>query len=117
MAAIPAELATMLTRLRQRIRTYVVIEGTAMLLVLIVYAAAVFAIVRINASHALDDRIRGDFRWASEMSQQRPDGSLVWFDGNDSSESPWLQVWSPEGQPVFRTALAERRKNTLHQCR
>lgn len=33
--AIPAELATMLTRLRQRIRTYVVIEGTAMLLVLL----------------------------------------------------------------------------------
>ena len=80
----------------------------AMLGVLIVYASAVFMLVRFNVSNALDDRLRGDFRWASEMAQQQPDGTLVWFDGDDQFDSPWLQVWSAEGQMVFRTALARR---------
>ena len=52
----------------------------AMVLVLMVYATAVFALVRHNASQALDDRLRGDFRWAAEMAQQGPDGTLTWFD-------------------------------------
>ena len=37
----------------------------AMVLVLMVYATAVFALVRHNASQALDDRLRGDFLWAA----------------------------------------------------
>ena len=74
----------------------------AMVLVLVVYAAAVFTLVQRNASQALDDRIRGDFRWASEMSQQRPDGTLTWFDGSVGEEgSPWLQVWSGEASSCF----------------
>jgi len=80
----------------------------AMVLVLIVYASAVFMLVRLNVSNALDERLSSDFRWAAEMAQQRPDGSLVWFDGDDRFASPWLQVWSSEGQVLFRTALARR---------
>ena len=80
----------------------------AMLVVLMVYASAVFVIVRVNTSNALDDRLRSDFRWAAEMAQQQPDGTLVWFDSDDAQTSPWLQVWSMEGQPLFRTALARR---------
>ena len=80
----------------------------AMVLVLIVYAAAVFSLVRLNASNALDERLRSDFRWAAEMAQQGPDGTLVWFDGDDSFDSPWLQVWGHEGQILFQTALARR---------
>ena len=81
----------------------------AMVLVLMVYATAVFALVRHNASQALDDRLRGDFRWAAEMAQQGPDGTLTWFDGNEWEEgSPWLQVWSQDGRSLFRTAVALR---------
>ena len=80
----------------------------AMVVVLMVYASAVFTLVWLNASAALDDRLRGDFRWASEMAQQQPDGTLVWFDGDDYQDSPWLLVWSQNGQPLFRTALARR---------
>ena len=81
----------------------------AMVLVLIVYAAAVFTLVRRNVSQALDDRLRSDFRWAAEMAEQRPDGTLTWFDGDARDENnPWLQVWSEDGQALFRTAVATR---------
>ena len=81
----------------------------AMVLVLVVYAAAVFSLVRRNGSQALDDRLRSDFRWAAEMAEQRPDGMLTWFDGDARDENnPWLQVWSEDGQALFRTAVATR---------
>ena len=81
----------------------------AMLLVLFVYVAAVFALVARNASQSLDDRLRGDFRWAAEMAQQGPDGTLTWFEGEDWQEDhPWLMVSSADGEPVFRTAVARR---------
>ena len=81
----------------------------AMVLVLVVYAAAVFTLVRRNVSQALDDRLRSDFRWAAEMAEQRPDGTLTWFDGNAWDENnPWLQVWSEDGQALFRTTVATR---------
>ena len=81
----------------------------AMVLVLVVYAAAVFTLVSRNVSQALDDRLRSDFRWAAEMAEQRPDGTLTWFDGDARDENnPWLQVWSEDGQALFRTAVATR---------
>ena len=81
----------------------------AMVLVLGVYAAAVFTLVRRNVSQALDGRLRSDFRWAAEMAQQRPDGTLTWFEGDDWEEdNPWLQVRNEKGQPFYRTAVAKR---------
>ncbi len=81
----------------------------AMVVVLVVYAAAVFTLVTRNVSQALDDRLRGDFRWAAEMAEQRPDGTLTWFDADAWDENnPWLQVWSEDGQALFRTAVATR---------
>ena len=77
--------------------------------VLSVYAAGVFFLVQRNASSALDERLRSDFRWATEMAEQRADGSLAWFDGDEwSEESPWLQVWSADGELVYQTAVARR---------
>ena len=81
----------------------------AMVLVLAVYAAAVFTLVRRNVSQALDGRLQSDFRWAAEMAQQRPDGTLTWFEGDDWEEdNPWLQVRNQDGQPFYRTAVAKR---------
>jgi heavy metal sensor kinase len=79
----------------------------AMLLVLAVYAAGVVMFVTRSASQALDERIRSDFRWAAEMWEQRPDGSFTWFEGDSGDDSPWLQVWSPTGQLLYRTTFAE----------
>ena len=82
----------------------------AMVVVLAVYAAVVYTFVTRSVSTALDDRLRDDFQWANEMAEQRPDGTLTWFDGDvgDGQDSPWLQVWSPAGQLLFKTMAAER---------
>jgi heavy metal sensor kinase len=82
-----------------------------MVVVLAVYAAGVFAFVSRSVSHALDGRLRGDFTWAAEMWEQRPDGTLTWFDADDAAQDedkPWLQVWSQKGELLFRTAAAKR---------
>ena len=81
----------------------------AMVVVLVVYASAVFTLVRRNASQSLDGRLRSDFRWAAEMAQQGPDGTLTWFEGDDWEEdNPWLRVSSEHGQPLYLTAVARR---------
>ena len=80
-----------------------------MVVVLAIYASVVLLLVTRSASATLNAQIRSDFRWAAEMAQQGPDGSLSWFEGDAWSEdSPWLQVWSPSGQLIYRTAGARR---------
>src|SRR5437867_1811657 len=79
----------------------------AMVVVLAVYAAGVFTFVSHAAFKTMDKRLRDDFRWAAEMAEQRPDGTLSWFEGTsgeDDEDSPWLQVWSPSGELLFRPA-------------
>ena len=94
----------------------------AMVIVLTVYAAGVFGFVRRSVSDALDARVRSDFTWAVEMWEQRPDGTVTWFDADDvakaadlnqDEDNPWLQVWTPEGELLFQTAVA--RRNPLPQ--
>ena len=81
----------------------------AMVVVLALYAACLLIFVNQGASRSLDNRLRGDFHWAAEMAEQRPDGTLTWFEGAAADEdNPWLQVWSPAGELLFRTAVAER---------
>jgi heavy metal sensor kinase len=84
----------------------------AMVVVLAVYAVGVFAFVHGSASHVLDERLRDDFQWAAEMLDLLPDGSIKWPDtpvGQDleGETSPWLQVWSPTGRLLYRTARAQ----------
>ncbi len=80
-----------------------------MVVVLGVYVSVVLLLVRSNLSGALDARLRSDYRWAAEMAQQGPDGALSWFEGDPwSADGPWLQVWSPSGQLIYRTAVASR---------
>jgi heavy metal sensor kinase len=82
----------------------------AMVVVLGIYAGCLLWFVNAGASRSLDNRLRGDFRWAAEMAEQKPDGSLTWFEGatGDDEDAPWLQVWSADGALVYRTAVAER---------
>jgi heavy metal sensor kinase len=82
----------------------------AMIAVLGIFAICLLWFVQQGASRSLDNRLRGDFRWAAEMAEQRADGTLSWFEGSTGvdEDSPWLQVWSMDGQLLFRTAVAER---------
>jgi heavy metal sensor kinase len=81
----------------------------AMVVVLAVYAALVFAFVRRNASDALDSRLRGDFQWASAMVDRTPEGGITWYEDLSEEESPWLQVWSPDGTLLYKNFEARRR--------
>ncbi|PYR53446.1 MAG: hypothetical protein DMF95_03975 [Acidobacteria bacterium] len=81
----------------------------AIVVVLGVYAACLLIFVNQGASRSLDNRLRGDFHWAAEMAEQRPDGTVTWFEGAAADEdNPWLQVWNANGALMFRTAVAER---------
>ena len=100
-----------MSRWRQSVRVSLTLWYVgAMVVVLGVYAGAVFTFVSTNLSNALDERLRIDFQWAAEMAEQRPDGTLSWFEGGNetSIESPWLQVWTENGQRLYRTGVAER---------
>ena len=79
-----------------------------MLLVLGVYAGAVYTVVRDNSSERLDDRLRDDFDWASDMLAQRPDGSIAPYDETGEGDSPWLQVYSLNGEHLYETPEARR---------
>jgi heavy metal sensor kinase len=89
---------------RVRLTTWYV---TVMLVVLAVYAAAVFTVVSRNASEALDTRIRSDFQWASAMVDETPDGGIAWsYDDITEEENFWFLVWSPEGTLLFQNVEA-----------
>ncbi len=81
---------------------------SAIVVVLAVYAGGVRAFVSRSASTTLESQLRSDFAWAAEMWEQRPDGTLTWFGNGEDEDSPWLQVWSPAGSLLFRTAAAKR---------
>ena len=78
------------------------------LVVLAIYAVVVLVLVARNASATIDAQIRSDFTWAAEMVQYGPDGRPTWFEGDTlSTESPWLQVWFPDGY-VYQGPVAQR---------
>ncbi len=81
----------------------------AMVIVLGLYAALVFTFVSRNASETLNGRLRGDFQWASAMVDQTPEGGFTWYEDITEEESPWLQVWSPEGGLLYQNFEARRR--------
>ncbi|MSO82010.1 MAG: HAMP domain-containing protein [Acidobacteria bacterium] len=81
----------------------------AMVIVLGLYAALVFTFVSRNASETLNGRLRGDFQWASAMVDQTPEGGFTWYEDTAEEESPWLQVWSPDGDVLYQNFEARRR--------
>lgn len=81
----------------------------AMVVVLTVYATAVYVFVSRSASQVLDARLQSDFEWPREMLYSVPDGSIEsYYDREDTVSSPWLQVWSLDGELLFATRNAEQ---------
>ena len=84
--------------------------AAAMIVVLGLYAAAVFASVSRSMSDSLDQRLRSDFQWAAAMVDQRPDGTVTWLEpeGFGDEDRPWLQVWSRDGQLLYQSSEARQ---------
>jgi heavy metal sensor kinase len=79
-----------------------------MLVVLGVYAGAVYTFISDNSSQLLDERLHDDFDWASDMLAQRPDGSIAPYEETGEGDSPWLQVYSLDGEILYETPEARR---------
>ena len=79
-----------------------------MLLVLGVYAGAVYTFILDNSSQLLDERLHDDFDWASDMLAQRPDGSIAPYEETGQGDSPWLQVYSLNSDLLYETPEARR---------
>jgi heavy metal sensor kinase len=85
-----------------------------MVVVLAVYAVAVYLFVNRSVSEALDQRLRADFYWAASTVDEGPEGGLVMpapqVDLLLEEEAPWVQVWSDDGrQLLFVNSEAMRR--------
>ena len=78
----------------------------AMTLVLAVYAGAILAYVSRSASQLLDQQLRSDFQWATEKVEQTPEGAITWNGEETIEEHPWLQIWSSDGELLFRNDVA-----------
>src|SRR4051812_14902925 len=79
-----------------------------MLVVLGVYAGAVYTFIRDNSSQLLDERLHDDFDWAYDMLAQRPDGSIAPYEETGEGDSPWLQVYNLNGELLYETPEARR---------
>jgi heavy metal sensor kinase len=85
----------------------------AMIVVLGVYAAAVFSFVGRSLSQSLDQQLRRDFQWAAATVYQTREGVFTWTDPQEivaEEELPWVQVWSARGDLLFANSEAERRR-------
>jgi heavy metal sensor kinase len=91
----------------------------ALTVVLVLYAGGVFAFLRHSLSTELDRRLHEDFEVAEQMLERTADGGIRWrADGHhheeDAGDEGWLEVWSPEGQLLYRRAAFEGAgENTL----
>ena len=76
----------------------------AMVVVLAVYAAVVFAFVSRNMSETLEGRLRGDFQWASAMVDQTPEGGITWYEDTHRGGVPGCRCGALMASCSIRTA-------------
>jgi heavy metal sensor kinase len=84
----------------------------AMVAVLGVYAAAVYAFVSRSVSDSLDERLRADFFWAAATVDQGPEGLFMSTPQVDLllEEEPWVQVLSADGHELLLGNAEARRR-------
>jgi heavy metal sensor kinase len=92
-----------------RVRLTIAYVG-ALMAVIAVYGVVVYASVRTNLSQALDHRLLDDFKWPDFMVSE----ILSLLSGESSLDetagegSPWLQVWSENGDRLLGRTYAAR---------
>jgi heavy metal sensor kinase len=84
----------------------------AMVVVLAVYAAAIYTFVSRSVSESLDQRLRADFFWAAATVDEGPDGMVMSTPQVDLllEEEPWVQVWSADGSELLVGNAEARRR-------
>ncbi|MBI3249295.1 MAG: heavy metal sensor histidine kinase [Deltaproteobacteria bacterium] len=81
----------------------------ALTVVLLLYAGGVFIFLRHSLAAELDRRLHEDFEVAEQMLERTADGGIRWraddhHHDEDASDEGWLDVWSPEGKLLYRSA-------------
>ena len=87
--------------------------ATAMIVVLAVYAAGVYAFVSRNVSATLDERLRNDYFWVASTVDEGPDGMIMPVPQVDlllENEQPWVQVWTADGVLMLLSNEEARRR-------
>ena len=84
----------------------------AMVVVLAVYAAAIYTFVSRSVSESLDQRLRADFFWAAATVDEGPDGMVISTPQVDLllEDEPWVQVWSAGGTDLLVGNAEARRR-------
>jgi len=87
----------------------------AMVAVLAVYAAAVYAFVSRSVSDSLDQRLRADYFWAAASVDEGPDGLIMSTPQVDLllEDEPWVQVLSADGRAALLLSNAEARRRPI----
>jgi len=85
----------------------------AMVVMLGVYAFAVYGFVSRSASESLDQQLRRDFGWASASVYVGDDGVFTLTEQVDlirQEDAAWVQVWTADARTLlFRNSEALRR--------
>jgi heavy metal sensor kinase len=85
----------------------------AMVVVLAVYAGAIYTFVSRSVSESLDERLRADFFWAAASVDLDADGEVVMTTPQVDlllEEEPWVQVWSAGGGDLLHGNAEARRR-------
>jgi heavy metal sensor kinase len=85
----------------------------AMMVVLAVYAFVVYVFVHRSMSLELDAQLRDDFKWPNYMMTEETVSQLIRgetaFEETSGEGSPWLQVWSANGERLLGRTYEARR--------
>jgi heavy metal sensor kinase len=87
--------------------------AAAMVIVLGVYAVAVYIVVSRSVSASLDERLRADYYWVAATVDEGPDGMIMPIPSVDlllEEEQPWVQVWSADGADLLLINDEARRR-------
>ncbi|MGE0826124.1 MAG: sensor histidine kinase [Candidatus Binatia bacterium] len=80
----------------------------ALTVVLLLYAGGVFIFLRHSLAAELDRRLRDDFEVAEQMLERAAEDGIRWrvddHHEEDTGDEGWLEVWSPEGKLLYRSA-------------
>jgi heavy metal sensor kinase len=87
--------------------------AAVMIVVLAVYATAVYMFVSRSVSSTLDERLRNDFFWVASTVDEGPDGMIMPVPQVDlllENEQPWVQVWTADGVLMLLSNEEARRR-------
>jgi len=87
--------------------------AAAMVVVLGVYAAAVYAFLSRSVSQSLDERLRADYFWVASTVDEGPDGMIMPVPQVDlllEAEQPWVQIWTTSGVLLLLSNDEARRR-------